>query len=118
MEGTLLPSVVEAELEADGGLPLDSLGKVTEVVKQLHSGKAPGIDVIRPAMLKGMGVEGMSWMTRLFNIAWESGTVPKKWQTGVVVSLFKIGDLRVCANNRGITLLSLHGKAVDNRTSD
>lgn len=118
MEGTLwtlLPSMVEAELEADGGLPSISLGKVTEVVKQLHSGKAPGIDEIRPPMLKAMGVEGMSWMTCLFNIAWESGTVPKKWQTGVVVSLVKIGELRVCADNRVIT----HpGKAADSRTSD
>lgn len=65
-------------------------------------------------MLKAMGVEGISWMTHLFNIAWESGTVPKKWQTDVVVSLLKKGDLRVHANNWGITLLSLPGK-VDSR---
>ncbi|KAK5878883.1 hypothetical protein CesoFtcFv8_024252 [Champsocephalus esox] len=37
-------------------------------------------------------------------------TVPKEWQTGVVVPLFKKGDQRVCANYRGITLLSLAGK--------
>ena len=28
-------------------------------------------------------------MTCLFNIAWESVTVPKEWQTGLVVPLFK-----------------------------
>uniref|UniRef100_A0AAQ4Q947 Reverse transcriptase domain-containing protein n=1 Tax=Gasterosteus aculeatus aculeatus TaxID=481459 RepID=A0AAQ4Q947_GASAC len=49
-------------------------------------------------------------MTRLFNIAWKSGIVPKEWQTGVVVPLFKKRDQRVCANYRGITLLSLPGK--------
>ena len=36
--------------------------------------------------------------------------LPKDWQTGVVVPLFKKGDQRVCANYRGITLLRLPGK--------
>uniref|UniRef100_A0AAQ4RS36 Reverse transcriptase domain-containing protein n=1 Tax=Gasterosteus aculeatus aculeatus TaxID=481459 RepID=A0AAQ4RS36_GASAC len=61
-------------------------------------------------MLKAMVVGGLSWMTCLFNIAWKSGTVPKEWQTGVVVPLFKKGDQRACANYRGITLLSHPGK--------
>ena len=46
------PSIVEAEVEDDGGSPLISLGEVTEVVKQLHSGKALGVDEIHPEMLK------------------------------------------------------------------
>ena len=108
---TNTPSMLEAELEeGGGGLSSISRAEVTDVVKQLHSGKAPGIDEIRPEMLKALGVEGLSWLTRLFNIAWKSGTVPKEWQTGVVVPLFKKGDQRVCANYRGITLLSLPGK--------
>ena len=98
---TNTPSFVEAELEADGGSSSISLVEVTEVVKQLHSGKAPGIDEIRPEMLKALGVEGLSWMTRLFNIAWKSVTVPTEWQTGMVVPLFKKGDQRVCANIQG-----------------
>ncbi|TWW80160.1 hypothetical protein D4764_10G0011900 [Takifugu flavidus] len=53
---------------------------------------------------------GLSWLTRLCNIAWTSGAVPLDWQTGVVVPLFKKGDRRVCSNYRGITLLSLPGK--------
>ncbi|KAK5902677.1 hypothetical protein CesoFtcFv8_007911 [Champsocephalus esox] len=87
-----------------------SRGEVTEVVKQLHSGKAPGVDEIRPEMLKALGVEGLSWLTRLINVVWKSETVPKEWQTGVVVPLFKKGDQRVCANYRCITLLSPPGK--------
>ena len=64
-------------------------------------------------MLKALGVEGLSWLKRLINIIWKSGAVPKEWQTGVVVPLFKKGDQRVCANYanyRGITFLSLPGK--------
>ena len=71
---------MEAELEVDGSSSSISLVEVTEVVKHLSSGKAPGIDEIQPDMLKALCVEGLSWLTRLFNIAWESGTVPKEWQ--------------------------------------
>ncbi|KAK3569761.1 hypothetical protein QTP86_004186 [Hemibagrus guttatus] len=60
--------------------------------------------------LKSLDVVGLSWLTRLCNIAWRSGTVPLDWAAGVVVPLFKKGDQRVCSNYRGITLLSLPGK--------
>ena len=56
-----------------GDSSLISLGEVTEV---LHSGKAPGVDEICPEILKALGVEGL---TRLINIAWKSGAVPKEW---------------------------------------
>ncbi|KAK3528421.1 hypothetical protein QTP86_034238 [Hemibagrus guttatus] len=65
---------------------------------------------IHPEYLKSLDVVGLSWLTRLCNIAWQSGTVPLDWVTGVVVPLFKKGDRRVCSNYRGITLLSLPGK--------
>ncbi|KAK3567642.1 hypothetical protein QTP86_020413, partial [Hemibagrus guttatus] len=84
--------------------------EVTEVVQQLPGGKAPGVDEIRPEYLKSLDVVGLSWLTRLCNIAWRSGTGPLDWATGVVVPLFKKGDRRVCSNYRGITLLSLPGK--------
>ncbi|KAI3356692.1 hypothetical protein L3Q82_003377 [Scortum barcoo] len=41
--------------------------------------------------LKSLDVVGLSWLTRLCNIAWRLGTVPLEWQTGVVVPLFKKG---------------------------
>ncbi|TWW80933.1 hypothetical protein D4764_01G0007480 [Takifugu flavidus] len=59
---------------------------------------------------EALDVVGLSWLTRLCNIAWTSRAVPLDWQTGVVVPLFKKGDRRVCSNYRGITLLSLPGK--------
>ena len=49
------PSVMETELEDDGVSSPISLGEVTVVVKQLHSGKAPGIDE-----MKALGIEGLS----------------------------------------------------------
>uniref|UniRef100_A0A8C8DQS5 Reverse transcriptase domain-containing protein n=1 Tax=Oryzias sinensis TaxID=183150 RepID=A0A8C8DQS5_9TELE len=104
------PSFEEAENEDFGvGLSI-TRAEVTEVVNELLGGKAPGVDEVRPEHLKSLDAVGVSWLTRLCSIAWQSGTVPLDWQTGVVVPLFRKGDRRVCSNYRGITLLSLPGK--------
>ncbi|KAI3366826.1 hypothetical protein L3Q82_009240 [Scortum barcoo] len=90
---TDLPSNEEAEAgdsEVDSSI---TQAEVTEVVCKLLGGKAPGVDEIRPEYLKSLDVVGLSWLTRLCNIAWRLGTVPLEWQTGVVVPLFKKGDL-------------------------
>ncbi|KAK3521856.1 hypothetical protein QTP70_018587 [Hemibagrus guttatus] len=100
------PSVEEPEA---GDSEVDSFitqAEVTEVVQQ----PPRGVDEIRPVYLKSLDVVGLSWLTRLCNIAWRSGTVPLDCATRVVVPLFKKGDRRVRSNYRGITLLSLPGK--------
>ncbi|KAK3527289.1 hypothetical protein QTP86_018597 [Hemibagrus guttatus] len=104
------PSVEEPEAEDSEVDSFITQAEVTEVVQQLLGGKVPGVDEIRLEYLKSLDVVGLSWLTRLCNIAWWSGTVPLDWATGVVVPLFKKGDRRVCSNYRGITLLSLPGK--------
>ncbi|KAI3373890.1 hypothetical protein L3Q82_022459 [Scortum barcoo] len=63
-----------------------------------------------PEYLKSLDVVGLSWLTRLCNIAWRLGTVPLVWQTGVVVPLFKKGDRRVCSNYRGSHFSASPGK--------
>ncbi|KAK3523596.1 hypothetical protein QTP70_002710 [Hemibagrus guttatus] len=67
---------------------------------------------IRPEYLKSLDVVGLSWLTRLCNIAWRSGTVPLDWATGVVVPLFKKGDRRVCSNYRGSHSSASQGKSI------
>ncbi|KAK3510372.1 hypothetical protein QTP70_005671 [Hemibagrus guttatus] len=91
---TDMPSVEEPEAEDSEVDSFITQAEVTEVVQQLLGGKAPGVDEIRPEYLKSLDVVGLSWLTRLCNIAWWSGTVPLDWATGVVVPLFKKGDRR------------------------
>ena len=47
-----------------------TVAEVTEVVKKLHSSRAPGVDEIRPEFLKALG---LSWLTLLCNIGLKSG---------------------------------------------
>ncbi len=60
------PSTIKEELADNGGSTSCWLEEVAEVVKQLCSDKAPGIDEICPEMLRALAVEGLSWMTQLF----------------------------------------------------
>ncbi|TWW77380.1 hypothetical protein D4764_12G0007700, partial [Takifugu flavidus] len=62
-----------ADQEVD--LPISG-AEVAEVVKQLPGGGALGEDEIRLGYLKALDVVGLSWLTRLCNIAWTSGAVP------------------------------------------
>ncbi|KAI3377874.1 hypothetical protein L3Q82_009018 [Scortum barcoo] len=88
---TWLPSSEEAEAgdsEVDSSI---TQAEVTEVVRKLlESGKAPGVDEIRPEYLKSLDVVGLSWLTRLCNIAWRLGNSASGVANGaMVVPLFK-----------------------------
>ena len=45
-------------------------------------------------------------LMNLFNIIWNKEIIPKDWTKGLIVKLPKKGDLQVCDNWRGRTLLS------------
>ncbi|XP_061537112.1 uncharacterized protein LOC133404806 [Phycodurus eques] len=95
---------------SEAGSPISGV-EVTEVVKKLLGGMAPGVEEIRPEFLKALEVVGLSWLACFCNIAW---TVPLDWQTGEVVPLFKKGDRMVWSN---YTLLSSLPKAAPSHSS-
>ncbi|KAK3525984.1 hypothetical protein QTP70_011818 [Hemibagrus guttatus] len=63
------PSIEEPEAEDSEVDSFITQAEVTEVVQQLLGGKAPGVDEICPEYLKSLDVVGLSWLTRLCNIA-------------------------------------------------
>lgn len=101
------PPIPELHFRAETKLAVE---EVWQAVNRLKSGKAAGVDEIRPEMLKALGGEGIAWLTRVFQVAWDCGTVPDEWQTAVIVPIFKKGSRADCNNYRGISLLSLPGK--------
>lgn len=40
------------------------------------------MDEVCPEFLMALDVVGLSWLTRFYNIAWQSGLVRLNWQTG------------------------------------
>ena len=69
------------------------------------------MDGITAEMLKAGGGCIVKWMYKLCNQVWNSGEVPEYWRNGAVVCIPKKGNLTECDNWRGVTLLSIPGKA-------
>ena len=84
--------------------------ELNTTIKFLKVGKTPGKDDIRPEMLKAMNNFEVCCLTRVFQVAWKTGEIPKQWQTSVLIHIHKNGDQKKCINYRDISLLSLPGK--------
>ena len=66
-----------------------TLTEVAAAIRGLKSGKVVGEDEIRSEMLKTLNVEGVRWLTRVCQVVWKLGKVPKDWQTDVITSIYK-----------------------------
>ena len=88
-----------------------TLAEVEKVVKATKKGKATGTDTIIGEWLKYGGRRMTMALWVMMNQAWLSETSPQEWAHGVVVPVYKEGDKRDPLNYRGITLLSVVGKA-------
>jgi len=92
------------ELEEIGEIDLEnwSLLEVKVALKRTKPGKASGVDEVGPELLPE---SGHGRLTRCCNRLWETERWPEMWKKGLIVKIFKKGDLRDCNNWRGVTLL-------------
>ena len=80
-------------------------------MKKLNNGKAAGDDGIVGEMLKSGEDVVCKWLSRIFNICWERGEVPRDWRAAVVLPVYKgKGDMKECCKYRGISILNVVGK--------
>ena len=56
-----------------------SLEEVVEVVNEIKSGKAPGLDGFPVECLKKGGKAVLEWRVRLLNLSFDMGVVPMDW---------------------------------------
>ena len=49
----------------------------------------------------------------LFEKIWQEEKIPSEWKEGLLIKIPKKGDLGLCSNYRGITLLSVPGKVLN-----
>lgn len=67
---------------------------------------------VHPEFLKALGVVGLSLIEMPLQHPYDIDDVSPNWQTGVVVLLCTKGNLKVCLNYRGISLLSLLRRSI------
>ena len=85
--------------------------EIIDALKKVKSGKAAGMDGIVVEMLKNGGISIIDRLLRIFNKCMESGVVPEDWKVACIVPVYKgKGDMKGCANYRGITILSIRSK--------
>ena len=69
-----------------------------------------GIDAIHAEMLKVYFSTSVGVLCPFFNEAWEREEIPEYWRKGLIVKIPKKGDISVCDDSRGVTLLSIPSK--------
>ena len=80
--------------------------EVKEAVNKMKNGKAPGDDELPVEIFKALGNDGIAWLKRVFNAAWNQSKTPSDWGKAIVCPIHKKGEKCHCANYRGISLLS------------
>ena len=84
--------------------------EIEEAVSALKSNKAGGRNELTPELVKLVCTVFDNYVLDLFQSVWEAKKVPKEWIDAVLVPIPKKGDLSVCDNWRGMSLLDVFGK--------
>jgi hypothetical protein len=87
-----------------------SKGEIKKAILSIKLNKAPGIDGLMVEILKADLDTMVEMLHTVLIKVWESETLPEDWNTGCIIPLPKKGDLSVCDNWRGITLLRVPSK--------
>ena len=90
-----------------------SIEELENAIKSLKNGKAPGKDGIPSEIIKaGKDSTLMQHFHELLLKCWDEGAVPQDMRDANIITLYKNkGDRSDCNNYRGISLLSIVGKA-------
>ena len=88
------------------------LDELAKAIDKLSSGKSPGNDRIPAEVLKENRDVLLPYLYKLLIICWRQGEIPHDMRDDKIVTLYKNkGDKGDCNNYRGISLLSITGKA-------
>ncbi|XP_051973121.1 probable RNA-directed DNA polymerase from transposon BS isoform X1 [Xyrauchen texanus] len=90
-----------------------SMEELCKAIDSLACNKAPGSDGIPPELIKaGAKTVLIHHLHELLLQCWEEGAVPQDMRDATIITLYKNkGDRSDCNNYRGISLLSIVGKA-------
>ena len=89
-----------------------TLDEVVRAVMHFKKMKAAGRDGIMVELIQHGGPMALKALHSLISTIWESEFVPQEWVEAVIVPLPKKGNLQICDNWRGISLLSVPGKKI------
>ena len=83
--------------------------EVLDVMGTIREQAAGGQNGILPEMVKYCGGL-LEYTVDLFSTVWREQKVPEEWRDALIIPIPKKGDLTLCDNWRGISLLDVIGK--------
>ena len=87
-----------------------SYAEIKKCLKSLKNNKTGGNDGLVGELFKYGGSGMANLLKALYEVVWTEEGIPKQWRQGLIVSLYKKGDVEDPGNYRGITLLNVVGK--------
>ena len=108
-----VPSIPDSSAELNVNCRWPSKKDIMSSIKMLKAGKAAGPDNIPPEALKADPNLSSDILYDLFGEIWKGEEMPQEWNESCIVELPKKGDRRECKNYRGISLISVVGKALN-----
>ena len=88
-------------------------GGIQKLLEQLNPHKAAGPDGIKATILKELAKEIAPILKIIFNISYDTGTIPEQWKTAIVQPVYKKGNKYDAANYRPISLTCICCKLME-----
>lgn len=104
----------EEVYSADPYIPDPSYTEVVTAIRKLKNNKAPGSDLMCAELIKYGNEPMYNALHKIICKVWQSETMPKEWNIGVICPVYKKGDKLECSNYRGISLLCSAYKVLTN----
>ena len=91
---------------------------VARKLSTLRQNTAPGIDGLRPKVIRAIALSLSIPLSVLFQHSFDSSTFPNDWKQGVITPIYKGGRRSDPANYRPITLLPIISKVMESIVAD
>ena len=91
-----------------------SMDELNFAINKLNNNKSPGSDHIVNEFLKNNSFLFRKAILKIFNSILITGYFPSSWTLGLIIPIYKKGNIDLAENYRGITLLSCLSKLFTN----
>ena len=83
-------SLIGPIVEDPSSIPFNA-AEMSNAITRMKVKGAPGKDKIHPRFIKAMGPIAASFMLRIFNDSWKTGSCPASWREAIIVPILKKG---------------------------
>jgi len=88
--------------------------EMTQAIRNMKCGKAPGPDNIHPEFIKNLCPSGLKWLAIFFSTCMRIKVLPKTWRKAIITAILNLGkDAKVPKSYRPISLLCVPFKILE-----